>query len=116
LSAKLFLAAGTPEIFIDFSFISGIVFVIFLCLTHHFHCPSNDVGCNTRCLAGHDVTVDASAAIRVLQYWAITTILPPVTSLLEGGYPAAQLRLALPWSMPKTAALFNLQKVQAAMK
>ena len=65
--------------------------MIFLCLAHHFHCPSNDVGCDTRCLAGHDLTVDASAAIRILQYCAITTILPAVTLLLEGGYPAQGL-------------------------
>ena len=40
---------------------------VFLQLAHHSFCPSNDVGCNTRCLAVHDAPVDASAAIRVLQ-------------------------------------------------
>ena len=37
--------------------------VVFLQLAHHFHCPSDDVGCDTRCLAGHNAIVDVSAAI-----------------------------------------------------
>jgi len=33
--------------------------------------------------------------------WAITTILPAVTLLFEGGDQQPSLGLALPWSMPK---------------
>jgi len=42
--------------------------VVFLQLAHHSHCPSNDMGCDTCCLAGNVATVDASAAITVLHF------------------------------------------------
>jgi len=68
--------------------------MVFLQLAHHSHCPSDDMGCDTRCLAGHDATVDTPAAITVLQlghhYHPTSCHLA-----LRRGLPAAQLGACL---------------------
>ena len=67
--------------------------MVFLQLAHHSHCPSDDMGCDTRCLAVHDATADASAAIRVLQLGYHDH--PTSCHLALRGGPAAQLGACL---------------------